>query len=639
MRLLTNFSLEKRIPLFAGGTLLIFLTAFTLLGLQAVNESRHQALQERIETAQMMAHHVDLTLGQALRTLEITAALLAPGLEDDDDEPEKAILANAYRQMGIFKHNFFVLDHQQNLLWSVARVEPARVGDDASRHSFIDQVFESGVSSVCDVQCYLPDGTSVVCLAAPIKDSNGQIIGLIAGSIDVADPGIGGFVDTLKLGKTGYAQIVDANGTVLATPIGQDSPRASSHSERFTQLIGEKRTSVATCHSCHESRGVSERRQDILAFAPTSIANWGVAIHQSEEEAFAQARELERKLVYLTLLSVIGAVFFVWVFTRSITRPLGQMTLAAEHIASGDLSRGISLPTRDEVGRLSRAFETMRIRLKTSLDEIRDWNRELEERVHQRTIALEESKREATRLYEELQRKEEVRRELLRKLITVQEEERRRIARELHDETSQALTALTVGLGTAANSTFANAEDIKRHIEALRPLVIETLDGVHRLIFDLRPSSLDDLGLVAALQTYAQSRLEDIGIKVRFQVDGLEERLPPQLETALFRIVQEAMTNIAKHAEADQVTVSLKLRDGEVSASVEDDGRGFDVDRVFQAQGKERGFGLLGMSERVALLRGEMVLTSRPGRGTRIDVRLPLDERGDNNGADKSSAG
>ncbi|TAK29740.1 MAG: HAMP domain-containing protein [Chloroflexota bacterium] len=628
-RLFADLSLEKRVPLFAGAALVIILGTFGLLDLQAVNDSRNHALQERLVTARAIAGHIDLALGQTLRTLEMTAELLAPRLEEDDLEQAKTILSHAFEQLGIFKHYIFLLDVDGNLLWLISRsdVQEACVGDDIVDRPFIGKVLRSSGPIISEVQCYMSDGTSVVCLAAPIKNASGETIGFVGGAIDVADPTIGGFVNTLQLGETGYAQILDANGVVLASISNGSSEQKNEHSARFAQLIKEKRAVVSECHNCHESGSSSEKREDILAFASVSITDWGVAIRQAEGEVFAEAHDLERKLATLTFLAVLAVVFFAWILMRGITIPLGSMTLAAERIAAGNLSQGVSLPRNDEIGRLARAFETMRLRLGDSLEKVTNWNKQLEERVQQRTVDLEESRREIMRLYEELQRKEQVRRELLRVIISVQEEERRRIARELHDETSQALTALSMGLETAGHSPGASAAEIIQRVDELRPLVVETLDEVHRLIFDLRPSSLDDLGLVAALQSYAESRLESIGIKVHFDVnvEDVEQRLPSQTESALFRIIQEALTNVVKHAEADNVTVALRFSEAGVWAKIEDDGRGFAVDQNLGTNGKRSGFGLLGMSERVALLQGSVSIDSHAGRGTRVEVHIPLD--------------
>ncbi len=232
---------------------------------------------------------------------------------------------------------------------------------------------------------------------------------------------------------------------------------------------------------------------------------------------------------------------------------------------------------------------------------------------------------ENARLYAEVQRKERMRGELLRKVITAQEEERKRMARELHDDTSQALTALLYAAEEAAG--LNDIAEVQRMLQNMRGLAQKTLDGVHKLIFDLRPSMLDHLGLVPALRWFAQSRLEACNIRLEVEEGNLPRRLPPAVETALFRVVQEAVTNIAKHALARNVRIALGITAGVASVTVEDDGVGFDLVELTLSPDSGRGLGLLGMRERVQLLGGELNIDTAPGQGTRMDVFVPMEMR------------
>ncbi len=237
-------------------------------------------------------------------------------------------------------------------------------------------------------------------------------------------------------------------------------------------------------------------------------------------------------------------------------------------------------------------------------------------------------------LYQQVRRKEAARSELLKKVIGAQEEERRRIARELHDETSQALTALVVGMETAALTPGMEKGGVQEKLAELRELAVETLEDVHRLIYDLRPSVLDVLGLVAGLSWYADSRLLPEGVRVRVMVTGEEKRLPAEVETALFRIGQEAISNAARHAQAAYVLVSLDFQDSSVTLEVEDDGVGFDVTTVTESAAPRPGWGILGMKERAILLGGTSEIVSEPGSGTRVKVSIPLEGESDSDAKD-----
>ena len=159
---------------------------------------------------------------------------------------------------------------------------------------------------------------------------------------------------------------------------------------------------------------------------------------------------------------------------------------------------------------------------------------------------------------------------------------------------------------------------------AARALARQSLEELHRLMHDLRPSVLDDLGLVAALRWFAEHRLAPHGISVRFEAGDLPERLPPELETALFRAAQEALTNVERHAKAERVLVQIGSQDGRLVIEIEDDGEGFDPAAMTPRPGDARGLGLLGMRERVELFGGSVTFDASPGSGTRVVIEVPL---------------
>jgi signal transduction histidine kinase len=211
---------------------------------------------------------------------------------------------------------------------------------------------------------------------------------------------------------------------------------------------------------------------------------------------------------------------------------------------------------------------------------------------------------------------ERMARDALRRVVEAQEAERRRLARELHDETGQALTSILLRLkGLEEKLT---SDDSRAAVGDLRELVVSTLQDVRRLAVELRPSALDDFGLVTALERLTESFAEQSRIPVDFESALPPERLPEEVETALYRIVQESLTNVVKHARARRVSVSLTRKDGSVAAVVEDDGRGFEPAAV-----SEDGFGLVGMRERIASLGGKLEIESGEA-GTTIAVEVPL---------------
>jgi len=231
---------------------------------------------------------------------------------------------------------------------------------------------------------------------------------------------------------------------------------------------------------------------------------------------------------------------------------------------------------------------------------------------------------ENARLWEELKEKEALRGQLLDKVIRAQEEERQRIARELHDETSQALTSFMVGLKVLEGAE--NIEEVRQRAAELRRIAAGVLESVRSLALELRPSVLDDMGLIPALERYTRDYSRKFGITVDFHTVGIDgTRLRPQVETALYRIVQEALTNVARHADASTVSVLLERQANRLMVIVEDDGKGFDVDRLLRFGSPEEKLGLFGMRERASLIGGELTIESSPGAGTTVFVEVPLD--------------
>ncbi len=234
---------------------------------------------------------------------------------------------------------------------------------------------------------------------------------------------------------------------------------------------------------------------------------------------------------------------------------------------------------------------------------------------------------ENARLWEELKRKEELRAKLLQKVISAQEEERKRIARELHDDTGQALTSLMVRLKLL--QTAKSPAELEERASELAALTGHALEGVRDLAVELRPSTLDDLGLVAALHRDTGDCARKHGIEVDYQVTGLGDlRLAPEMETTIYRIVQEALTNVAKHANASNVSVLLECRGDDLIAIVEDDGEGFDISSVMGSKIKDRKLGLFGMQERASLIGAKLTIESQPGTGTSVFVELAMSDNG-----------
>jgi signal transduction histidine kinase len=266
--------------------------------------------------------------------------------------------------------------------------------------------------------------------------------------------------------------------------------------------------------------------------------------------------------------------------------------------------------------------EEVLMRVRTHL-RIRDLTLDLQEKNRQ----LETSSRiERNRLFEAIAQQQQQLRTLNRKLTEVQEAERKELARELHDEMGQALTAININLveikRTLPDSSYRLIE--KELTEAVQ-LTEQTLKQVRQMSLNLRPPMLDDLGLTPTLRWYIKQFSRRVGIEAKLIVTGLETRLDPNIETNLFRVVQEALTNVARHSQANSVSVLLTQDEGRICAVIKDDGQGFDFDAAMNHQTDAQGAGLFGIRERVSLLGGTLQISSQAGAGTQLSIEIPID--------------
>lgn len=271
---------------------------------------------------------------------------------------------------------------------------------------------------------------------------------------------------------------------------------------------------------------------------------------------------------------------------KAALQPLRELRLAAKEISTGGDMHMDHLKNPDADTR------TLASALNSLLNQLEDRNRELH--------ALSE------------------------RAINAQEEERKSIARSLHDDTGQALTMLIISLDQLETRLPAQHTDLIKDIQASRHLASNALSELRRIVFGLRPTILDDLGLLSAIRWYARSNLEPAGILFELSAPEILPELPPQVSITLYRISQEAVNNILRHAEAHSVLICISIQSASICLQIKDDGRGFDLKAASDSALPSHHLGLLGLRERTELLGGEIILESTPGHGTSLEVCLPL---------------
>lgn len=617
--------MQKRIIVSVILIILIIITGLGIVSYLTVNNTIDRSIQRRTDLAKMIARNTDSILESNFNRLYDISLSGSIDFRDNNWVPEKKALAAAY-QYSIFTDGIFLLDKSGNMLLTY----PSRTENSLNLLSipYIGKVINEGKPAISDIYTVEPSKKKVIFALVPLKSKDGEIIGVAGGEINPTNYMLGQVIRSAPAGPNTNIEIIDSHGIVIASSNPNRIFTGSDHDRFLSGLIEKKMSVVRRCHRCHtgeivlgndvvleRSNGEDERSTDVLAFSPLEMAPWGVSILQPEKDVFAPARELKKTFLLFSLFSVAVALLMAVGMSRSIVKPVHELIDATHSIASGNMSRSIGFGGVDEIGMLSTSFEVMRVKLADSLESLHNYNVELEHRVFERTMEIRQSRNKVEKL--------------LKKVITAQEEERKRIARGLHDETMQSLSAVLMKIDMCK---LLDEPPSQEKIEEVRLIVYNTLNDLRTVIQDLRPSILDDLGLMAAIGWLLDKHLWSKGIEYFLNIIGdHNRRFEPHLEAALFRIIQEAIVNIARHSEAENVIVIMKIGANEISLDIEDDGKGFDVGSALKRTEDGRGLGLLGMKERVYLRDGKVLICSEPGAGTRISLWLPIKSPGDEN--------
>jgi signal transduction histidine kinase len=321
---------------------------------------------------------------------------------------------------------------------------------------------------------------------------------------------------------------------------------------------------------------------------PILAGRAGVAhVGLSEARLEAAVTRVTWELLGITALALLLGTAIALSLTHWLTSPVLELVEVTRRVGEGDLQARARPFMADEIGELALAFNHMAASLETS--------------------------------HEAVKEKEALRGQLLERIIAVQEAERQRLARELHDEAGQVLTSLSLGLRSLQETPGLNAAQ-SNLAQDMKALSTRLMTELHRLAVELRPSALDRVGLVAALEQYTHEFGRRYALDAEFEAAGLSPvGLPSGMEIHIYRMVQEALTNVARHAQARHVAIILQAREATLVITVEDDGCGFDPTQVEKGR-----LGLFGMQERATLLGGSFSVESAPNRGTTVFIRVPL---------------
>jgi signal transduction histidine kinase len=465
----------------------------------------------------------------------------------------------------------------------------------------INHVVATGEPYISNIVIGALAQTPVVAINVPVYDDNRLVYVL---GLDIA-PQLPNILAQLNLPEDWVAAVVDRQGRTISR--NHEAARFVGQSVRAATLERFRNADAGWFP------GTSREGIPIYnAFAHIRSAGWVIDIGIPDAILFAPVRRSTMVLVGAGALAVGVALLVASLISRRLARGIGALVTSAERLGRGERVALQPTGTR-ETDAVSKSLYRAAEQLRRSAEARDEAERELRE-----------SEQRYRKLAEALTAANEERAELLHRTVATQEAERRRIARELHDSFGQYLTALKLAFD-AMEPVCAADPTSRQRLAELKHLTTELGHDCSRMAWELRPTVLDDLGLKNAIAQYIEEWAERSGRQIDLEIVISEQRLAPAIETALFRVLQEAITNVVKHSGADHVSVILETTEGEVRLIVEDNGRGFRLDAAHNVALDKSHLGLLGVRERLALLNGSLQIESTPNRGTTVYASVPLE--------------
>jgi two-component system, NarL family, sensor histidine kinase UhpB len=549
-------------------------TGMVLAGNYAYNRIITSLIIERHhQLAEFAAASVSERVGEYADLLEVLAA--KTGVLSQLPEERALAVREAEELSNTFSAGILVAD-QNGALIPVLEENPAASID----HAPASKVFQSARDTLKPVYSNVLEteqtGHEYVLVAVPIVDNESEFAGAVIGAIDLRSAIIKS-IRELTIGKDGITYLTDGDGVILAHPDPQQI--GLSRSNRFYIDPGASRQNggllvdSATGHRLVESH------------APIGMTGWRVVVQESWDSVMEPVRSLGILVGLASLVTITLVVILLWNGLARITEPIQALKVQTEKLAKVENIEPIKDSGIAEIDSLEIAFLKMAEQIS--------------------------SYRSGLRRY-------------VGAITKSQEEERRRVARELHDDTIQSLLVVLRRLELYKTSGASPEHQDKLH--EIQGMLSRILEGIRLINRDLRPLILEDLGLVPALQSLVRAARQGEGAvpHVKFTVSGEYFPLNPEQELALYRITQEALTNIRKHARASGVLVEISFQDKAVELGVSDDGKGFKVPQSLMDFARNDCFGLIGLQERVWAAGGELSVRSSPGMGTRLTVKIPV---------------
>jgi len=421
---------------------------------------------------------------------------------------------------------------------------------------------------------------NVLLVGVPVDDETGTTYGILAGPISLGSLGLEALLSQVQVGEHGVVYLLDATGQILAHSRSELArPTLAGHTG-VPIALQDDGAGTTLCHSPDGERMT-------LAYAPVNLLDpdWRVVVEQPWHEVIGPVLRYSQFMPLVAALAAIISVLALYYGVRAIVRPLQALGQRAERVAWGDFgATETSVGGVREIEDLQRTLDQMAKRIQSYQSGMHDY---------------------------------------IGAITRGQEDERKRLARELHDDTAQALIALNQQVEMAQKLWSKEPDRAAERLAQVRTMLAETLESVRRFSRDLRPIYLEDLGFIPALEMLVREADQKENLSVQLTVSGSSRRLPPDLELAAYRIVQESLNNVIQHADANEAWVEVRFQVEHFTLSVRDNGQGFEAPDLPDVLARRGHFGLMGIQERALLYGGQLTIHSTPGGGTEVTVRLP----------------
>ena len=536
------------------------------------------ALSRDQELARVSADRLSENMGGFVRVLTTISNLDI--VRSGDPNLQKNALGQARELLIDFDGGILVLN-ADGIVTVTEPYRPDLQGNNFSNRTYFQSTRALRSFTFSDIIQESGSGEDIVVLAVPIMARNGTFQGVLAGRFYVRFQRLGEEIQKLQVSDVGEAYLIDRNGRVVYHPdYSLISADFSQRASVFNLMRGEREGALIIQEPGKE--------RQVVGYAIVEVTGWGLVIQEPWAEVVAPAR-ISLRPVMLALLIGVGLVAAIvsWGVQR-VVRPVAELAARSRLVATGNYAAQVTLSNIRELRDLASDFNQM---------------------------------------VEQIARYQAGLRQYVAAITGIQEEERKRIARDLHDETIQSLIAIGQRLELAREMVAEDPEAAREQLRELRKMVTHTIDSVRQFSRDLRPTVLEDLGMVPALQYLVNEVAQQDTIDIALDIEGAADGLLPDMEVAIYRIVQEALTNVRKHAQASRAQVRAQFLPNQVVITVRDNGIGFRVPEETTELVNMGSLGLMGLRERAQLFGGYMDITSQVGGGTTVQVILPRNPR------------